>query len=182
MPFGSGSSLELTNVNGHVTVSTWGREEIRIEAEKFASSERRLDDVEIEIEETSGGVEVRTRLPKGGLFSGKGKVNYQITLPATAIVNVRTVNGKLVFTGEPFTVLASRRPPTHPQRLRRARAHRPLGKPKAVRPTRNRRRLLRDQDHQRFGPDREKSLRCRLAKTRPYKLDTRQRSASELLR
>ena len=99
LPFGSGSSLELTNVNGHVTVSTWDREEIRIEAEKFASSERRLDNVEIEIEETSGGVEVRTRLPKGGLFSGKGKVNYQITLPATAIVNVRTVNGKLVFTG-----------------------------------------------------------------------------------
>ncbi len=99
LPFGSESSLELTNVNGHVTVSTWDREEIRIEAEKFASSERRLDDVEIEIEETSGGVEVRTRLPKGGLFSGKGKVDYQITLPATASVNVRTVNGQLVFTG-----------------------------------------------------------------------------------
>ena len=99
LPFGSGSSLELTNVNGHVTVSTWDREEIRIEAEKFASSERRLDNVEIEIKETSGGVEVRTRLPKGGLFSGKGKVNYQITLPATPIGDVRTVNGKLVFTG-----------------------------------------------------------------------------------
>ena len=34
---------------------------------------------------SSGVVEVRTRLPKGGLFSGKGKVNYQITLPATPI-------------------------------------------------------------------------------------------------
>ena len=88
LPFGSGSSLELTNVNGHVTVSTWDREEIRIEAEKFASRERRLDDVETEIEETSSGVEVRTRLPKGGLFSGKGKVDYQITLPATASVSV----------------------------------------------------------------------------------------------
>ena len=55
--------------------------------------------MEIEIEETSSGVEVRTRLPKGGLFSEKGKVDYQITLPATASVNVRTVNGRLVFTG-----------------------------------------------------------------------------------
>ena len=99
LPFGSGSSLELTNVNGRVTVSTWDREEIRIEAEKFASSERRLDDVEIEIKETSGGIEVKTRLPKRGLFSLKGKVDYQITLPNTASVNVRTVNGKLVFTG-----------------------------------------------------------------------------------
>jgi len=95
----SGSSLTLSNVNGRVEVSTWDRPEIKVEAEKLASSERALDRIEIEIDESGGDVTVRTRFAKGRFFSRKGKVNYRVTVPTNADVDVRTVNGKVALEG-----------------------------------------------------------------------------------
>ena len=55
LPFESGDLFSIENVNGRVTIDTWEEESVRIEAEKRASSKRRLERTRVEIEETPPG-------------------------------------------------------------------------------------------------------------------------------
>jgi hypothetical protein len=92
--------LHLENVNGKVRVEPWDRAEVRIEAEKSASNETYLEDMKIEIQGEGDRVDVKTRLPRGGLFwGGAGQVEYLIHVPSRARVEVRTVNGAVETDG-----------------------------------------------------------------------------------
>jgi putative adhesin len=95
-----GGAFTLENVNGRVSVTTWAEPKVKIEADKAASSGSVLGQVRIEIHGEGGRVDVRTRVPGGGLFFGGGsRVDYRVTLPAGAEVRVRTVNGRIEVTG-----------------------------------------------------------------------------------
>lgn len=95
-----GGTFTLENVNGRVTVATWEEPKVRIEADKAASSDSVLRQVQVEIHGEGGRVEVRTRVPGGGfLFGGNSRVDYRITVPAAAGVRVRTTNGRVEVTG-----------------------------------------------------------------------------------
>lgn len=103
----AGGRFSLENVNGRVEVVTWDEPRVRIEADKAASSEEALERVRVEIAGEGDRVEVRTRVPHGTFFGGTGRVSYRITLPASARVDVRTVNGSVEVRGVAGTVKAS---------------------------------------------------------------------------
>lgn len=102
VPLEPDGALEIENVNGHIYIETWDRPEVHIQAEKKASSEDKLDQIEIDIRTEGNRVAVKTRLPKsiwGFIGSGKGSVDYHLVTPETARVSVSTVNGKVEIEG-----------------------------------------------------------------------------------
>jgi hypothetical protein len=94
--------FELENVNGRITLATWSREEVRIEAERAATGEDALERIQIEIDGEGDLVHVKTRFRKreGWLFGGTpGKVDYEVTVPRGARVRLKTVNGPVDVEG-----------------------------------------------------------------------------------
>jgi DUF4097 and DUF4098 domain-containing protein YvlB len=97
--FTSGGRFTLENVNGSITVETWDQEQVRIEAEKKADSQSSLDDIEVEIQGSGGDVNVRTYLPRNNRRGESRSVEYHITLPEDAEIDLQTVNGKVEIYG-----------------------------------------------------------------------------------
>lgn len=108
--FAPGATLALSNTNGGVTIRTWVRPEIRVEARKkvrHRDAERAqelLDSLVIEVEESAERVDIETRYPGpgGSWLSGwnvSANVDYDITVPEQADLVVSTVNGKVAVAG-----------------------------------------------------------------------------------
>jgi hypothetical protein len=102
-----GGRFTIEDTNGRVEVATWGEPRVRIEADKAASSEMALKALRIEISGEGDRVDVRTHMPHGPFFGGRGRVNYRITLPASARVEARTVNGTVEVRGVAGAIKAS---------------------------------------------------------------------------
>jgi DUF4097 and DUF4098 domain-containing protein YvlB len=103
--FAPGHRFELENVNGEITVVTWDRDELRILARKRARGgsasdlQASLDRLEVVIEASEGNVRVDTRFP-GGVFHGVSlAVDYEVTLPSHADLDLETVNGNIRLDG-----------------------------------------------------------------------------------
>jgi DUF4097 and DUF4098 domain-containing protein YvlB len=94
-PLEAGGRFAVENTNGRIEVYTWDRNEVRIEAERAASSRRALEDIEIEIEAGDNEVRVKTRLPRFGFFGGSSHVNYNISVPRGVHLEVQSVNGRV---------------------------------------------------------------------------------------
>jgi DUF4097 and DUF4098 domain-containing protein YvlB len=99
IPFTSGGTFRIGNVNGSITIETWDREEVRIQAEKSADSQESLDDIDVEIRGSGGQVSVITHYPRNNRRGESRQVEYNITLPIDANLDMRTVNGKLEVYG-----------------------------------------------------------------------------------
>lgn len=93
--------FRVENINGTIRIDAWDRNEVQIVAEKSASSEAALADIEVEIRGEGDRVDVHTRLPKSGwLFGGEGgSVSYEIIAPEGARVTAITVNGQVRIEG-----------------------------------------------------------------------------------
>jgi len=102
----AGGRFELENTNGRIELDTWDREEVRIRAERRASSERRLEEIEIRIEGEGDRVRVVTRLPSSS-FLGGAEVAYHVTVPRRARVDIDSVNGRVSLVGVEGEVKAS---------------------------------------------------------------------------
>jgi hypothetical protein len=122
-----GRSLRIEHSQGNVTIHTHAQAGVDISAAIKCSSDRAADAhqmcdrIKIEVEESSSGVRVRTEYPPGDFFNGwhniSFSVNYDITMPETAPLEVRNRfgevrvtdlhasanidngNGKVLFTG-----------------------------------------------------------------------------------
>jgi DUF4097 and DUF4098 domain-containing protein YvlB len=111
-PLKSGGEFRLKNTNGSVHITSWDRNEVKIEAEKVVrardreEAQRIMKDIEINIRESEGYVDVDTRLPRrrdGGdfwdwLFDGGGtniEVIYWITVPEQVRLTAHSVNGEV---------------------------------------------------------------------------------------
>ncbi len=108
--FQPGDTLALSNTNGGVTIGTWDRAQVRVEAVKKVRhkdddrAQEVMDKLLIEIEESAGRIDIETRYPKFGdsWFSGwnvSANVEYKITVPEHADLDVSTVNGKVAVVG-----------------------------------------------------------------------------------
>src|SRR5207248_10366217 len=53
--------LSLGNVNGGVKISTWDRSEVQVEAVKYARTEERLANIEIEVDSRPDELHIKTR-------------------------------------------------------------------------------------------------------------------------
>lgn len=111
-----GSSLEVDNVNGSITVTGWDQPRVRIHAVKKVSArssdvaQQGLRALRIEVEQTDRAVRIDTIYPKKGdvgmfdaLFGGAGNVSssvkYEISVPRSMNVEADTVNGAIRITG-----------------------------------------------------------------------------------
>src|ERR1700687_872687 len=55
--------VELDNINGAVHISSWDRNEVKVDAVKYADTKERLDEVKIEVESGKDHLSIRTRYP-----------------------------------------------------------------------------------------------------------------------
>ena len=94
-PFDSTGRIYLQNVSGEIRVSSWDKKEVRVEAVKFARSRRNLDDLTIEVTQSDDIVRIRTRHHRTfkWFWSGRIAVDYHMTVPQGASVEIKTVSG-----------------------------------------------------------------------------------------
>lgn len=100
-----GGLIKLTNTNGKIEVRSWNRPEVQMVATKRASGNNREDalehlkDTQIEIDESAGRIEIRTKIPRnrGWFNSGGASVSYELTVPESVDLDMKSTNGRIVI-------------------------------------------------------------------------------------
>jgi DUF4097 and DUF4098 domain-containing protein YvlB len=106
-PLDLDGTFRLENTNGQVEIRTWKQPQVKIEAEK-AGSRWTVDNTRIEIHGQGDRVTVETRLPRQRwIFGPSGRVDYSITVPENARLEIETTNGRLRIEGSSGLVRAS---------------------------------------------------------------------------
>lgn len=106
--------VELDNINGAVHISSWDRNEVKVDAVKYADTKERLDEAKIEIESGADHLSIRTKYPhydqswNWGSHDNPASVEYTLTVPRTARLDeIKLINGSLDVTGMKGEVRAS---------------------------------------------------------------------------
>ena len=111
-PLGANASVALENINGAVHITTWERNEVRVDAIKTAFSQERLDEAKIEVDARPDRVSIQTRYPdhqgNNDYEDRPATVEYTLTVPrAVRLDEIKLVNGGLDVTGVMGEVRAS---------------------------------------------------------------------------
>jgi DUF4097 and DUF4098 domain-containing protein YvlB len=107
--FAGKATVGVENENGSVTVQSWDRNEIRVEAEKTVdgsgeAAKTAMKELRVDVREEGDSLRVRTVTPKrgdGGFFSWlagndvDANVRYTITVPRKTNLDLETVNGRI---------------------------------------------------------------------------------------
>ena len=106
--------VELDNINGDVHISTWDRNEVKVDAIKSADLKERLDEAKIEVDAGKDYISIRTRYPDHdhnftwGSRNNPASVDYTLTVPkASRLDEIKLINGALEVTGTAGEVRAS---------------------------------------------------------------------------
>ncbi len=107
LPLKAGGSFSLKNVNGSITITTWKKEKVEINAKKTTRYDpKKLKEVKIEVKSTSDSVSVDTIYPRRRNI--RVKVEYEVKVPeGIDLENVRSVNGNVTIGGPLGDVHAS---------------------------------------------------------------------------
>jgi len=110
----SGGRIELDNINGPVHISSWDRNEVKVDAIKRADTKERLDEAKIEIDSGKDYLSIRTKYPdhnnnwNWGSHNNPASVEYTLTVPRSASLDeIKLINGALDLTGISGEVRAS---------------------------------------------------------------------------
>jgi DUF4097 and DUF4098 domain-containing protein YvlB len=113
-PITADGRIELDNINGSVHISGWDRNEVKVDAVKYADTKERLEEAKIEIESGHDYVSIRTRYPDHnnnwdwGSHNNPASVEYTLTVPRTARLDeIKLINGALDISGVAGEVRAS---------------------------------------------------------------------------
>lgn len=106
--------VELDNINGAVHISSWDRNEVKVDAVKYAGTKERLDEVRIEVDSGKDYLSIRTHYPdhdhtfNWGSHNNPAGVEYTLTVPRGARLDeIKLINGSLDVTGVTGEVRAS---------------------------------------------------------------------------
>lgn len=106
--------IELDNINGDVHISSWDRNEVKVDAVKYAGTKERLDEAKIEIDSGKDYLSIRTKYPdrdqswNWGSHNNPAGVEYTLTVPRNARLDeINLINGKLDIKGVNGEVRAS---------------------------------------------------------------------------
>jgi DUF4097 and DUF4098 domain-containing protein YvlB len=106
--------IELDNINGDVHIASWDRNEVKVDAVKYANSKERLDEAKIEIEVRDNSVAIRTKYPDHnqtfnlGSHNNPAGVEYTLTVPRAARLDeIKLIDGELDINGVSGEVHAS---------------------------------------------------------------------------
>lgn len=96
-PLDKQGRVQLENVNGNVRITTWDREEIKVDAVKRAKKQEHLDEVKIEVDAKSDRIRIQTKYPDAKAKRSKNNstsVDYTLTVPKQSRLGaISTVNG-----------------------------------------------------------------------------------------
>ena len=106
--------VELDNINGAVHISAWDRNEVKVDAVKYADTKERLDEAHIKIDSDKDYLSIRTKYPdhdlnfNWGSHNNPAGVEYTLTVPRTVRLDkINLINGSLDVTGVTGEVHAS---------------------------------------------------------------------------
>ncbi len=106
--------VELDNINGDVHISSWDRNEVKVDAVKYADTKERLEEAKIEIDSGKDYLSIRTKYPdhnnnwNWGSHNNPASVEYTLTVPRTVHLDeIKLINGALDITGMAGEVRAS---------------------------------------------------------------------------
>lgn len=111
--FAAKATVGVDNQNGSVTVQSWDRNEIRVEAEKKVdgtgnAATSAMKEIKIDVREEGDALRIATVMPKsadGGFFNWlagnnvDASVRYTVTVPRKTNLDLETVNGRIEITG-----------------------------------------------------------------------------------
>ncbi len=112
-PLAANGTLDLSNVNGSISIETWDRAKVEIRADKIVKSpnedeaNRGLDRLKVIVDAKPDRVKVEARFPKSsdGLFSwlsgrnSNAKVEFRVRIPREADLRIENVNGGISLEG-----------------------------------------------------------------------------------
>lgn len=106
-----GSSVQLSNVNGRITIKAWDQPRVKVVAVKEIEADKddiqqAMKDLRIEFSQRAGGLVIATHYPKeahgvGSLFSWilgddiEAEVTFDLMVPRTMNVEVENTNGSI---------------------------------------------------------------------------------------
>jgi len=107
IPFSGVDSVIVKNINGHMSISTWDREELSVKAIKKVKFSNALKgreyakEVTVKIETVGRQIEIVTQHPQGSPPNSiKGvSVEYTIKMPPKSDLDASNVNGSISVTG-----------------------------------------------------------------------------------
>jgi DUF4097 and DUF4098 domain-containing protein YvlB len=113
-PLSAGGRVELENINGLVHITGWDRNEVKVDAIKYANSQQRLQEANIEVEANSAQISIRTHYPghthtfSDGDGDNPATVEYTLSVPRNAnLGEIKLINGPLDIQGVAGEVRAS---------------------------------------------------------------------------
>ncbi len=105
-PLSADGRIDLDNINGAVRITGWDRNEVKVDAIKYANSKEKLDDAQIKVDAGSSYVSIRTEYREHDLtFNHFGRnnpatVEYTLMVPKNARLDeIKLVNGSLEIMG-----------------------------------------------------------------------------------
>ncbi|HUC28760.1 MAG TPA: DUF4097 family beta strand repeat-containing protein [Candidatus Acidoferrum sp.] len=106
--------VELDNINGDVHITSWDRNEVKVDAVKYAYTKERLDEAQIEVDAGKDYVSIRTQYRdhdlnfNWGSHNNPAGVEYTLTVPRMAQLDeIKLINGGLDVSGMSGEVRAS---------------------------------------------------------------------------
>jgi len=106
--------IELDNINGDVHISSWDRNEVKVDAVKYAGTKERLEEAKIEVDSSKDSLSLRTKYRdhdlnfNWGSHNNPAGVEYTLTVPRTARLDeIKLINGALDIAGVSGEVHAS---------------------------------------------------------------------------
>ena len=106
--------VQLDNINGAVHISSWDRNEVKVDAVKYADTQEKLNEAKIEINASGSHLSIKTKYPNHdntwnwGSHNNPASVEYTLTVPRTVRLDeINLINGSLDLTGVSGEVQAS---------------------------------------------------------------------------
>jgi Toastrack DUF4097 len=113
-PLSANGEVELSNINGPVHITGWDRNEVKVDAVKYAHSKQRLDEAKIKVEASGSRVSIETQYPERDHdwsnhgYDNPASVEYTLTVPRNArLAKIELINGGLDIQGVTGQVEAS---------------------------------------------------------------------------
>ena len=92
-PLAAGGRVSLENINGSVHISTWDRNEVKVDAVKWAYTRERLSEAQIKVSANANSIYIKTEYPDAdqtftndryGRRENPATVEYTLTIPRGA--------------------------------------------------------------------------------------------------
>lgn len=113
-PLAADGRVSLSNINGAAHILGWDRNEVKVDAVKYARNQERLDEAQIIVDASSNRVSIRTKYPEHdnnwnwSRDDNPASVEYTITVPRGARLDkIELINGGLDIKGVSGEVQAS---------------------------------------------------------------------------